>query len=210
MADDPTPLDKLKDLRDEIQRLKQRQREESKSAASLQQGIDELTRLRNDELTNHAVHGDQRSHKRASELADQIADQRQELADATAIVEGIATRLKPLETQVKALETEVQSQLGALLNEKMAAAAGTYNEAAPSLVPLLVEMAAIQRLMIRCMTGNSNLFGWEATLIPKLVPGSGKSHEPFADARDMKFRHLTSERIDELVRELRGQGFSIR
>jgi hypothetical protein len=96
--------------------------------------------------------------------------------------------------------------LGEYLDGLYADAMARYNALAPELATVVLEVAAIRRVMIRRLTGNSN--GWSGEiLLPGMKPKEGKWIPRLLDGGSPEFDATANATVQQVEAKLRSAGF---
>lgn len=179
---------------------------ESEKADSLNTQLKDLDSARVEALTDHRVSGGGGASEKAQALLAQSNAVRQELNDIQAVVNGIDRRIADLENQMEPLKRRYQVDMGAFLGDIYHQLAAHYQELAPEVGETLLQIAAVRRVMLRYLAGNTN--GWDGrALLPGIQPGEGRYIKPLLDADSSQFANGANERMEEIFKQMRSAGF---
>jgi hypothetical protein len=199
-------LSEIKALLAERSRLVGLRDEEQGKRGSLGRRLSELEAARLDALTEHRISADEAASTKAAELLAQVAAVRQEMNDAVTLAARLDERAKEVDLKLDPLKRNYQQTLGVYLGEIYRQLVEHYDEHAREAGEAVVQIAALHRVMIRYLAGNTN--GWNgALLLPKIDPGNGRTLEPLFDAGSRKFAEAATEHMDAILGEMRAAGF---
>lgn len=157
-------------------------------------------------LTEYRVSGEAGANARAQTLLKKCSDIGQEVDDARAVAGGIHSRIEALEEDLKPLSVQYRGDLGVFLTTIHSRLIDRYNEAAPGVAEIVLQLAATRRVMMRYLAGNSN--GWNGQiLLPGMVAGEGKTIEPILDGETRSFDEEANERMSGIVAAMSAAGF---
>ena len=126
--------------------------------------------------------------------------------DARAVAGGINARIQDLSEQIKVLSVRYRTDLGAFLSMIYARLIDRYNETAPEVAEIALQLAATRRVMARYLAGNSN--GWDGRiLLPRMKAGDGRTIVPMLDGDSRAFDSEASARMEGIIGEMRAAGF---
>lgn len=168
--------------------------------------LDALDRERIQALTEFRISGDAGANERAQALLKRCAEIGQEIDDARAVAGGINSRIQALEEQLKSLSRLYRRDLGVFLTTIHSRLIDRYNEAAPGVAEIVLQLAATRRVMMRYLAGNSN--GWDGRiLLPGMRPEDGNPITPLLDGDSAYFNSEANERMSGIADEMSAAGF---
>jgi len=157
-------------------------------------------------LTEYRVGGKEGDNEQAQALLKRCAEIGQEIDDARAVAGGIHSRIQALEDDLKPLTMQYRRDLGLFLTTIHSRLIDRYNEVAPGVAEIVLQLAATRRVMMRYLTGDSN--GWNGQiLLPGMRAGDGKTIEPILDGGTTSFDSEANERMAGIVAEMSAAGF---
>lgn len=193
-------------LMNEHQRLVGLRDDEVEKTDSLNARLRELEGGRVEALTEHRVSGDVRAREKASNLLEQANKIREELNDVQAIAGGIERRIADLDGRMEPLKRMYSVAMGAFLNAIYRQLSDRYNQLAPEVSEIVLQIGALRRVMLRYLAGNTN--GWDGrVLLPGIEPGEGRYIKPVLDADSADFARAANERMDQIFEQMRSAGF---
>ncbi|WP_347258274.1 hypothetical protein [Methylocaldum sp.] len=196
----PARLGELLDHRSHLITLRhQEQTQATEWTAELQT----LENERLDLLAQLRVESDPDLRARAESLQEEVQALRQRLADAEAIAARLQGRIDAVDRALPEARRAYQSELGQYLDKLYVQYADRYQKAVPEVCEALLMIAAIHRVMMRHLTGNSN--GWDRRVyLPQIVPFSGTTLTPHLDGGNQAFAEeaaLRTAKVEALLRE---------
>ncbi|MBI3043585.1 MAG: hypothetical protein HYY78_12265 [Betaproteobacteria bacterium] len=196
----------IRKVMDERSRLFALRDQELEKLDSLGRRASELDAARVEALTEHRVSADSAAGEKAGGLLKQVAEIRQEMNDADAVAARLDKRAKELDIEIEPLKRMYQGDLGLFLCEVYGRLSEHYEKHAREAGEAVVTIAALHRVMMRYQTGNSN--GWDGSLqLPSIVPGQGNTIPPLFAAGSSNFSRAASERMEEIIEQMRAAGF---
>lgn len=200
---------KLSAVMNERSRLRGLEADETDKLESLSAKLRKLDAERIQALTEYRVSAKAVANERAQALLTQCAEIGQEIDDARAVAGGINSRIQDLEEQLKPLRMQYRRDLGLFLTAIHSGLINRYNEAAPGLAEIVLQLAATRRVMARYLAGNSN--GWNGQiLLPGMRAEDGKTIQPILDGDTPSFNVEAEERMAGIVAEMSAAGFTWR
>lgn len=160
-------------------------------------------------LTEYRVSADAGANERAQALLKECGEIRQEIDDAHAVAGGIKSRIESLDHDLISLRMQYRRDLGVFLTAIYAGLIGRYNEVAPGVAEIMLQMAAVRRVMSKYSAGSGA--GWNGqVLLPGMRAGEGGRIEPMLDGAAAEFDREANERMSGIVAEMNAAGFIYR
>ncbi len=197
---------KLKAMMDEIARLRSLMNAETGKRQTHQDKLDDVQARRIEALTLVRLGVDDSAQARADALDQEAAALRRELRDAQSVADGIQARIATLEADKALLARLYQRDLGHYLDQVFTRLSDHYNTLAPELAEVVLQMAAVQNVMLRYLAGNTNGFD-RRILLPAVEPGNGRTLIPLLDGDSNAFFLGASVRSEDIIAELKQAGF---
>ncbi len=193
----------------ERERLRDLERAETEKLDGLRDQLEEKDGERIRALTEYRVSAAKEANDHAQSLLKECADIRQEIDDARAVAGGIKARVEALNEELKTLARSYRLDLGAFLSTVYAGLIDRYNEAAPGVAEIVLQLAAVRRVM-RTYTAGSDA-GWSGqVLFPGMRAGENTAIEPMLDGGSLAFDREATARTSRIVDEMRAAGFIYR
>lgn len=195
----------LKELRGRIASMKHSARSEKFERNSASQDIELLEKQRITRISLARLEG---TAPFTEDLDEKLQVLRQKIGDAEAIEGRLAEMADEEARALNRALFEARRELAAELDARFAAAAESYNQAAPALIAAAKELIAMRELMIKVGAGNTN--GFElAVVLPQARPGDGRTLRPLFSVADSACMHEVKLRSDAIARELEALGFEL-
>ena len=125
---------------------------------------------------------------------------RVQIADAERVAATLQSRIDAFDAELNSLRQRYSVEIGHLLDAVFSHLAAQYMSAAPTLAELLLQLAAVQDVMMHFRSGNSNGFDRRGYL-PVVAPGNTGSLRPLVDCSQGLGPHTEAHRkaiIDSL------------
>jgi hypothetical protein len=145
----------------------------------------------------------------AESLRAEAAALRQAIDDSEGVVAQMGEALAQLETELQVLKRMYLHELGAYLTNAYGQMMERYNALAPDVAEIVLQIAAMRRVMMLYKAGNSN--GWDGgVLLPSMRPGEGRYMEPMLVGDSRAFAEGANARMDAIIAQLKAAGFEWR
>jgi hypothetical protein len=210
-------IQKLKALMDERARVRSLLDEEGERVAELKKKLAALDAERLDALTDARLkpNGSQAtdarlkpngSQGRGAELLAECSKLRQEISDADSVAARLNDRVKQIGWEIDALKVPYRCDVGAFLTALHDQLIERYNELAPGVAEVVLQIAALHRVMMLYQAGNSN--GWDGSiLLPGMKAGNGDYIAPMLQGSSEAFGREANDRTRGVLDELGAAGF---
>ncbi|MFO1322212.1 MAG: hypothetical protein U1F52_21605 [Burkholderiales bacterium] len=137
---------------------------------------------------------------RIEQLRVQLEGERRRVADAERVSATLQSRIDAFDAELNSLRQRYAVEIGHLLDAVFSHLAAQYMSAAPALAEILLQLAAVQDVMMHFRSGNSNGFDRRGYL-PTVAPGSMGALRPLVDCSQGLGPHTEAHRkaiIDSL------------
>jgi len=195
----------LKELRGRVAAMKHSARSERANCNSVSRDIESLEKQRITRISLARLEG---KDPFIEDLDEKLKALRQKIEDAEAIEVRLAEMAEEQARALNRARFEARRELAAELDARFAAAAESYNQAAPALIAAARELLAMRELMIKIGAGNTNGFDL-AVALPQARPGEGQTLRPLFSVADSTCMVEVKRRSDEIARELEAIGFEL-
>lgn len=202
-------MEQYREAMSSLQKLKRLSADRLQQREALQSEIEAMEAQRIDSLSQAAMQGSEDDSKTAGKLLKQIQDAKQQLADLDAVQQNIQAKIQTEDNQVSTIYHQCKAELGRYLNNRFQALASHYHELSPEISETVLQIQAVQELMVQLHTGNSNGFDGGVRL-PTIEHGNGNTLEPCLEAGSVRYRAMVNDRKEALLTELRAQGYPTR
>ncbi|MCU7846696.1 MAG: hypothetical protein KZQ89_01595 [Candidatus Thiodiazotropha sp. (ex Lucinoma kastoroae)] len=199
-------IEMLQGVREEIHRLKRMRNSELDKAEHLVKRLKDLEKERIDILTQSKVEEDKELLKSAEIMLKEIDQLERDRKDCVGIAEQLAKQADTLIPKVEDLERASLIQLGKYLEDRMSALVDHYHTTAPEVAETVLQIRAVQRVMIHYGTGNSNGFHGEIHL-PNIVAFDQKSRVPLMEGESQVFSNTAGELSETIKKKLFELGY---
>jgi hypothetical protein len=180
--------------------------EENKRAESLSEQLRDKDEERIDALTKARLEGRESDDESCAFVLAEAEVLRRGIEESQAVAKKLRAGLDALDRQIAPLKDAYRQELGIYLDGLYRAAIEQYNARAGDLANAVLRVAAIRRIMIRRMLGNSN--GWNGDiLLPTMKWQEGNTLLPMLDGGTRGFAERAERRAAEVEEELREFGF---
>lgn len=199
-------IEVLQGVRKEVRRLRRMRKDELDKTEQLVKQLKKLEKERIDVLTQSKVEDDKELLKSADAMLKKISRLERERKDCAGIAEQLAFQTDELKPKLDELERASLLQLGKYLEGRMSALVEHYNTIAPEVAQIVIQIRAVQRVMIHYGTGNSNGFQGEIHL-PNIVAFDQKSHIPLLEGSSKVFSNSAGEIAETIKQRLFELGY---
>lgn len=200
---------KIAALMNERARLRDLEKAETGKLAALGARLQETDSERILALTEYRVSADTDANKSAQTLLKKLGEIRQEIDDAQAVARGIKSRVEGLDYELLMLRPQYRHDLSVFLMTIYNGLIDRYNEMAPGVAEIMLQMAALMRVMRTYSAGSGA--GWNGqVLLPGMRAGDGGRIEPMLDGGAAEFDREANERMSGIVAEMHTAGFIYR
>ncbi|MEW8052089.1 MAG: hypothetical protein AB2809_17150 [Candidatus Thiodiazotropha sp.] len=206
LSENVPDIEVLQGVREEVRRLRRMRKDELDKAERLVQQLKTLEKERINLLTQSKVEDDKDLLKSADTLLKKINRLERERKDCAGIAEQLALQVDELKPKLDELERASLIQLGKYLENRMSALVDHYNTIAPEVLQTVLQIRAVQRVMIHYGTGNSNGFQGEIHL-PNIVAFDQKTHVPLLDGGSQVFSNSAGEIAETIKQRLFDLGY---
>jgi hypothetical protein len=192
---------------DERSRVQGLARDEGERIEALKAKLSALDAQRIDAIAEARLQPDPaQSTAGADKLLGECAKLRQEIADADGVSVRMTNRVTEISQAIDALKIPYRCDLGAFLCGLQGQLIARYNERAPGVAEVVLQIAALHRVMMLYQAGNSN--GWDGSIrLPGMKAGEGNYIAPMLDAGSDRFGSEANDRMAGILDELRAAGF---
>ncbi|HPE80998.1 MAG TPA: hypothetical protein PKZ35_13455 [Gammaproteobacteria bacterium] len=198
-------IEQLQSLRIQMHRLRGLRDAELDKAEHM---VDELKHLEDKRfaaLARARIEEDGTFTKEADQLLKAVEQTERARRDAAGVAEKLAHEADGLMPSIEELERSALISLGQFLDGRMKALVDNYQRLAPEIVESVLQIRALQIVMQRYQTGNSNGFHGEIHL-PDIVAGDHRTREPLLRGDKPEFTRGADERANLLMSELQKLG----
>ena len=176
---------------------------------TLQNYIAELEEERIQYLSNEAMQGNTQDSTKSLELLNKLNEVQQRVSDIEAIHKNIIKKKQGLEAEQDEIYGHCKQELGQYLNDRFSELSGHYHKLAPEISETVLQIQAVQDLMIQLHTGNSN--GFDGCIrLPTIDHGNGNTLTPFLENNALRYKAESNDRKQEILTELTAAGYPIR
>ncbi|MEW8131600.1 MAG: hypothetical protein AB2758_21305, partial [Candidatus Thiodiazotropha endolucinida] len=199
-------IEVLQGVREELRRLKRMRNDELNKAEQLIKQLKDIEKERISILTQSKIEDDKELLKSADALLKKIGRLERERKDCVGIAEQLAAQADELKLELEELERASLIQLGKYLENRMSALVDYYNTIAPEVAQTILQIRAVQRVMIHYGTGNSNGFQGDIHL-PSIVAFDQKNHVPLLEGGSRVFSNSAGEIAETIKQRLFELGY---
>ncbi len=177
---------------------------------ALQNTIAELDERRIEQLSYEAMQGDTENEYgyTVEEMLEGILAAQQELSDIEAVHKNIMANKQEQESERNEVHNQCKQELGQYLNTRFSALATHYHGLVPEISETVLQIQAVQDLMIQLHTGNSNGFDGDIRL-PTIEHGNGNTLTPFLESSSVRYTSESNERKNQILIELTAAGYPV-
>lgn len=199
-------LNELNEVMAEQRRLGQLKREQDASESRLLEEIRALDAKRIELLTANLVNGEGAKNEETEALAEQIAEKKRQHADASLVAATISKKIDAMNGRRDELKRSYLGELGVFLDGTFKGLATEYDEKARDLADIVLQIGALQQVMMLYKAGNSNGFD-RRVYLPKIVAGEGSRRGGILDGDSTEFREGAARHQALIQEQLRSAGF---
>lgn len=199
-------IKRLRELMAERSRVQSLIYEEKQRVEALGEQARQRDEDRIEALTASRLSGQDADSQQAATLFSEATALRREIEESSAVATRLSARVDELNASIKAHQWAYKQAEAKFLDDLYKKSMEAYNALAPGVAQAVLRVAAVRRVMMRRLVGNTN--GWNGQiLLPGMVPREGRYIAAILDGSDQQFA-IAADALEQSVRkELCAAGF---